>query len=291
MSAAAIAADLGRSLNAIQIRLRQVSCPINGRVPRFGSAPWGPKLYWTRERTLAGLQDFVQKRRGKLPTSDHEYSVLKKGHPEWPTAARVLEYFGTMADAWEAAGAPKGRYDRLWVPWTQEDDDLLLTLAGEMTLALAAKRLNRSAAACKRRLYDLGAGRARDVSGHMSAMQVAKEYGCPLRRVNTLIASGELRARKVTGGHYWRIEPQDAEAVAHLLRLPKQTHRATSPDQGDYDKRHGYRRIGGKRMPTTAAAQQRERRKEQKRREQEALRIAVRKLEERGLIRDFGVAS
>lgn len=257
----AISAVLGRSENAIRLRWgRSVMCPIDGRIPAWGKRCWGTKHYWDREQTLKGLRAFVEATRGRpLPTSDHDYSVLKKGHMDWPTATRVLEYFGTMADAWAAAGAPKSRYHRGWVAWTQEDDDYLLSHAGEQTLKIIAKQLGRTWQACKRRLYDLGAGRARDVSGYLSMMQVAAEYNCPVTRVKRLIAQGELRAWKVQGGHYWRIDPADCERIAEKLRAPKRhSYKSTPPDLGDYERRYGYRRtiVNGRmeRVPVDVAS-------------------------------------
>ncbi len=240
-----IAAALGRSPAAIQVRIpRFVGCPIDGHLPRWGRSPYGADgPYWTRERTLDGLRDFVARNKGRLPSSSDAYNVVKRGHMEWPPSGRVLAYFDSMADAWAAAGASPRRYRRLWIDWTQEEEDLLVDLAGSMTLDLIAKRIGRSAGACKRKLYDLGAGRARDMSGHYSAMQVAELYGCPLARVNSLIRHGLLKARKVTGGHYWRIDPGDIDARAeNILRAPKRTHTTVPPDTGNYERRYGLRR-------------------------------------------------
>lgn len=241
-----VAEELGRSLNAVQIR-RNRHFPTPKPEPGMNHG-WSPGLgriekYWTSERVIAGLRDFASQRPGLLPNSDHDYSAAKKGHLEWPTAASVLALFGTMANAWAGIGAPKVRYTRKWNEWTQEDDDYLLEHAGEQTLKIIGKHLGRSWPSCKRRLYDLGAGRARDASGHMSAMQVAKEYGCPLHRVTALIARGELKAKKVYGGHYWRVDPEDAEAIAEKLRAPKRTYRKRPADIGDYDRRYGLRRV------------------------------------------------
>lgn len=254
----AIAAAVGRSVNAVRIKAsRVIACPLGGNQPTYGKGrTWrGGKRYWTRERTLEGLRAFVATTRGQLPNSDHDYSVLKKGHMEWPPASRVLEYCGSMADAWLAAGAPRSRYTRQWAPWTQEDDDYLLEHAGHETLRIIAARLGRTAGSCKRRLYDLGAGRARDAAGYLSMQQVAAEYNCPLARVKRLVASGELPAHKVKGGHYWRIDPGDCERIAGKLRAPKRTYRRTRPDLGDYERRYGYRRtIVNGRMQRVAVA-------------------------------------
>lgn len=242
-----VAAELGRSLNAVRIRRnRCFPAPKPAMDVNHGWSPGYGRIekYWTEDRIRAALVDFASKHKGPLPTSDHDYSDLKKGHMEWPTATAVLEQFGTMADAWAGIGVPKSRFNRGWVPWTQEDDDYLLDWAGSQTLKIIAKRLGRSWPACKRRLYDLGAGRARDVAGYLSAMQVAKEYNCPLSRVKKLIASGELPAHRVQGGHYWRIDPEDCEKLRAVLSAPKtRSYRTTPPSHGDYDRRYGLRRV------------------------------------------------
>lgn len=240
----AIAEALGRSRHAVQIRLQRFVREAGDPEVNlgFGKGRPGRERFWTEERTVAGLRDFAARMPGPLPTSDHVYNDLKKGHLEWPTASRVLEYFGSMADAWAAAGVKKGRISRRWVTWTQEDDDLLLELAGEVTLKVIARRLGRSWAACKRRLYDLGAGRARDVSGHLSMMQVAKEYGCPLARVEKLVKDGTLPAKRVQGGHYWRILPEDCERLKAVLSAPKRTYKTVPADFGEYDRKYGLRR-------------------------------------------------
>lgn len=290
-----LAVELGRSVDAVRIRRNRFLPPVE-RPNRFGSAPLGNRRWWTRERTLEGLRDFARRNRGQLPTSDHLYSLAKKGHMEWPPATRVLEFFGTMAGAWEAAGASRARYTRGWVAWTQDDDDYLLEHAGEQTLKVIAKHLGRSWAACKRRLYDLGAGRARDVSGHLSAAQVAQEYGCPQGRVIQLIKAGELRASRVRGGHYWRIAPEDLKAVEPKLRAPKRTHRASEPHAGDYRRRNGLRRVrdADGRLREVAANERGARvlrAKRDKKRFAAAMRVAVQLMEDEGLVIDLGVAS
>lgn len=238
-----IAVALGRSLFAVANKARKVSCPIDGNVPGWGRSTYGPKLYWTRERVITGLQSFAHSNPGPLPCGSDEYNQLKVGHSEWPTAQKVLEYFGSMPGGWEAAGVSRRRYHRSWVEWSQDDDDFLLTYAGTRTLKLIARDLNRTWAACKRRLYDLGAGPARDVSGHLSASQVAKEYNTSLHRVTDLIKRGELKATKVRGGHYWRVDPIDAEAIVDKLYAPKKTYKSIPPDVGDYERRYGLRRM------------------------------------------------
>lgn len=243
-----IARKLGRSLMAIAIRrqrdpeCRSVLGLDEPYVPAWGKSPGRGKVYWTRERIIEGLRAYAKDHRGQLPES-HGYTATKKGRPEYPTTEAVLKHFGTFAAAWEAAGAAKSRYRKTWTAWTDEENELLLDLAGRMTLELVAKRLNRTRGACRRQLFTLQAGRARDVPGLLSATEVAEQYGCPLHRVSTLIARGQLPAKRVQGGHYWRIDPAHCERIRHLLTAPKRTHRSSPPDTGNYDAKNGYRRI------------------------------------------------
>lgn len=286
-----LARQLGRSVNAVKIRQRLFfPRPLDPAVNYgWGRGRPGRQAYWTLARVQDGLRDFASKHKGPLPTSDHGYNDLKKGHMEWPTAQRVLALFGTMADAWTAIGQPRSRVSRQWVPWTQEDDDYLLEHAGEQTLKIIGKHLGRSWGACKRRLYDLKAGRARDVSGYLSAAQVAQEYNCPVKRVQDLIARKELRAFKVSGGHYWRIDPADLPAVEAKLRAPKRTQKSRPTDTGAWRKANGIRRI---RFPD-GKVRQVSLSREQATRDQlaKAMRVAVRLMEDEGLVVDLGVAS
>lgn len=294
-----VAEELGRSLNAVRIR-RQRCFPLPKPAPGVNHG-WSPGMgriekYWTPERVEAGLRDFASRHKGQLPNSDHDYSRLKKGHMEWPTAQSVLELYGTMAKAWAGIGAPKSRYTRGWNEWTQEDDDYLLEHAGEQTLKIIAKHLGRSWSACKRRLYDLGAGPARNVSGHLSAQQVAAEYRCPVGRVTKLIQSGELRAFRVRGGHYWRIDLEDLPAVEAKLKAPRRTHRRAELDLGDYRKRKGLvRRLGPdgrtRDVPVTRKGELVQQAKRDRKRLEAGLRVAVQMMADEGLIVDLGEAS
>lgn len=243
-----IAHRLGRSRVAVLIRQqRDRECrTVRGLdepyVPAWGRSPGRGRLYWTRERIVEGLRAFARAHRGPLPES-HEYSRAKKGHPEYPTTDNVLKHFGTFAAAWEAAGASKSRIRRTWTPWTDDDNELLLDLAGRMTMALVAKRLRRTPGACRRQLYEMQAGRARDVPGYLSASEVAEQYGCPWGRVIRLIERGTLPAKRVQGGHYWRIDPADCERIRPLLTAPKRTHKSAPPVTDNYDRDYGYRRV------------------------------------------------
>lgn len=295
----AVAEELGQSLNAVRIRRQRqfplpkpAACVNHGWSPGLGRIP----RFWTEERVDAGLRDFADRNPGQLPNSDHEYSRLKRGHMEWPTAQSVLEIHASMANAWAAISAPKRRYTRGWNPWTQEEDDYLIEHAGEQTLKIIAKHLGRSWSACKRRLYDLGAGRARDVAGYLSAQQVATEYRCPVSRVTKLIQTGELRAFRVRGGHYWRIDLEDLPPVEAKLKAPRRTHRRSELDVGDYRKRKGLmRRVGAdgrmRDVPVTRKGELVQLAKRDRARLAAGMRVAVRMMEEEGLIVDLGEAS
>lgn len=187
-------------------------------VTRFGCSPFGRRRYWTRERMLVALKDFMTRHRGPLPAK-RRYDRKKRGHPEWPPADRVLEEFGSFAAAWEAVGS-EDRVCYSHLPWTEDQDDELLEHAGLMTLEQLGRRLGRTAQACSDRLQVLGTPRALDISGYLTLSQVAREYGCPESRVRKLIASGQLAAFRVRGGHHWRIDPDDAEAARELLTAP-----------------------------------------------------------------------
>lgn len=297
---AAIAERLGRSVNAVKIRRqrrfpRQFDPDVNYGFGHGRPAGEAGRTFWTEQRVLAGLRDFMASNPGRLPNSDHEYSRLKKGHMEWPTAEKVLHFWGTMANAWAAAGAPKSRYTRKWNEWTQAEDDYLLEHAGEQTLKVIARAMGRTWGACERRLYDLGAGPARNVSGYMSILQVAAHYNCPITRVQRLVKSGGLPARRVTGGTYWRIAPEDCERIKDKLTAPKRTHSTTPPASIEHRKRLGYRRtvtVEGRvvTVPVTREAQRRDVAKIERRRMEKALRLAVQRLEEQGAVVDLGVA-
>ncbi len=190
-------------------------------VTRFGCSPLGRNRYWTRERMLVALKDFMTRHRGPLPAK-RRYDRKKRGRCEWPPSSRVLEEFCSFAAAWEAAGS-EDRVHYSHLEWTAEHDDELLEHAGLMTLGLLARRLGRTAQACSDRLQTLDAPRALDVAGYLTARQVAREYGCPESRVGRLIREERLPAFRVRGGHHWRIATEDCEAVRELLTAPRRT--------------------------------------------------------------------
>jgi hypothetical protein len=245
-----IAASLGRSEDAVRIRARIVGREFLPAYPlapaqamdRWGRGrPPGGVRYWTRDRCLEALRAYAARSRGRLPVH-LTYEHVKSGNPDLPPSHRLYEYFGSIARSWLVA-LPRRSWRRVPMlrdAWTQEEDDLLLELAGTVKLADIASRLHRSYGACRRRLYDRGIS-ARDNQGYLSAQQVAEAYGCGVHRVYQLIERGVLRATLRHGNRY-EIDPDDAAAVAGELRAPKRTHTSTPPAVGEYRKRYGIRR-------------------------------------------------
>lgn len=210
----------------------------------------GPERFWTRERVIAGLVFASFEIEGQLPNSDRPYLVMKKGRYDWPPVTRIYEYFGTMSDAWEAAGLEKSRISRDYHQWMPDDEEYLMEHAGEKTLKQIGKHLRRSWSACKRRLYDLHL-KARDNQGFFTAAEVSKEYNCSYDRVRRLIISGEIPCRYDPPRNRYQIHPDALTAdVIKRLQAPRITHKTEPLDKGDYEKRHRLqrRRINGKVM-------------------------------------------
>jgi hypothetical protein len=198
--------------------------------------------YWTRELTLQRLFYASRIIRGRLPCCDREYNRLKKDRLDWPPAARVLGYFGSMARAWLAAGVDKKRVTLGNNDWSPEEDEYLQDRAGAATLDEIGVYLRRTAAACKRRLYSMGIT-ARDNQGYLSASQLAREYNCSCHRIRLLLADGLILGTYDPVRHRWQVDPLDITPQAEaLLRAPKRTHKDSPTDLGDYYQRYGLRR-------------------------------------------------
>ena len=208
----------------------------------------GHNRFWTRERVLTGLQLAGVGIVGPLPCSDSSYNEIKMGHLDWPTTHRILEYFGSMARAWLAAGFPKARVSLRNIDWLPEEIAYLKERAGDKTLKQIADYLRRSRGAVKRHLYDLDI-KARDNQGYLSAAQVAQYFNCPYHRVRAALLSHEIPGRIDKVRNRWRVDliKLSAENKA-MLTAPKKTYTSTPPDLGDYEKRYGIKRtsINGK---------------------------------------------
>ena len=208
----------------------------------------GHHRLWTRENVLAGLVRAAGVIKGPLPCCDFDYKQLKKGRLDWPTSHRVLEYFGSMARAWIAAGVEISRVSLSNINWTPEEETYLETYAGITFLENIGKHLRRSGPACKRRLYSMGTT-ARENQGLLSAAELAQEFDCSCHRIRRLLIAGTIKGKYDRPRNRWQVNMEDiTPQIESLLRAPKQTHKTWPTDKGDYYQRYGIRRhlINGK---------------------------------------------
>lgn len=201
------------------------------------------KRLWTRENVIAGLQLAAQEISGQLPCCDARYNQLKKGRLNWPTSHRILEYFGSMARGWLAAGCPMSRVSMRNLDWLPKEKEYLLAYAGTKTLEAIAKRLRRSYGAVRKELQSYGL-RARDNEGYLSAAQLAKELPCSCDRLRRFLNAGKIPGAKVDKvRNRWKIDPFSiTPELEAFLTAPRKTHNTWPLDVGDYYARYGITR-------------------------------------------------
>jgi len=188
---------------------------------------------------IAGLVVAAGEIEGPLPCLDASYNRLKKGHLNWPTSKRVLEYFGAMSRAWLAVGEPMDRVSLHNVPWTEEEREFLLNHAGNYTLQRIARRLGRSYGAIRGQLR-IARVASRHNQGFMSAAEIAKEFDTPYHRVRNMLRTGRIQGRYDRRRNRWEVDPVDiTPEVIIILRTPKVTHKTWPTDKGDYYSRYG----------------------------------------------------
>lgn len=208
--------------------------------PCFGFK--GNQRLWTKEKVLEGLARAAHEIRGPLPCCDRDYNLIKKGRLDWPTSHRVLEYFGSMARGWLAAGVPRKRITLRNIDWEPSETGYLLDKAGTLTLEQIARHLRRSYGACKRQLYRFGMT-ARANQGYCSAAELSKLYDCPYHRVRQLLSTGAVRGFFDRKRNQWQVDLGDITGSEEiLLRAPKRTHKNTPTDLGNYYQRYGLMR-------------------------------------------------
>lgn len=221
--------------------------------PGWGNGRPAGGRYWTKARVVAALRKYAADNRGALPVDDHEWSNLKKGRLDLPTAGRILELWHSMARAWLVVGIDKDRVPRLNTRWTNAEITFLLDHAGTLTLDEIASRLNRSYAAVRTKLGAKGYGlKARENAGFLTAAACAKEYSCSVNRIYAMLTDGTLKGTYFEKGHRWHIDPSDAEKVRALLVAPKKTHTTVEVDLGDYRQRYGIRRLSIHKLAVSA---------------------------------------
>ena len=220
-------------------------------MPFANNANWigSHKRFWTREKVIAGLQLAAQQIRGPLPCLDRAYSHVKgTNHLDWPPPHRILEYFGSMARGWLAAGVLRRRVSMRNLDWSQEEVQYLLDHAGEQTIKDIGKHLLRSYGACRKELQKHGV-RARDNEGFVSAQQLAKELPCSCDRLRRFLNAGKIpNATFDMVRNRWKIDPLNIDPdLEAALKAPRKTHNSWPLDVGDYHARYGITRHSGKR--------------------------------------------
>jgi hypothetical protein len=197
---------------------------------------------WTKENVILALQKFANENKGPLPRSDHAYNKLKKGHLDWPTSHRILEYFGTMSRAWLAAGMKSERVSLNYCEWTESEILYLKENTGNLLIREMANALRRSYAAVRRELYELGIT-SRGNQGHFSAALLAKEYGYSYDRLLQFLHTGKIPANFCPKRHRWLINLDDITPEAmESLKKRRITHNTWPIDKGDYYQRHNIHR-------------------------------------------------
>ncbi|MFH0808978.1 MAG: hypothetical protein V2A77_00685 [Pseudomonadota bacterium] len=201
------------------------------------------KRLWTKNHVAEALGRAAAELQGPLPCCDSAYNRLKTGRLDWPTSHRVLEYWGSMARGWLAAGASYDRVTLSNVDWTSDEDEYLLEHAGELTLAKIAKELNRSYQAVRARLSKVHHTTARTNQGHLSAAELAKEYNCSCHRIRAALRSGKLPGKYDRCRNRWQVFLEDlTPEMEAFLRRPKDTYKTSETDVGDYYRRYGIHR-------------------------------------------------
>ncbi len=182
------------------------------------------KRLWTREHVMEQLAQAAKELPGPLPCCDSTYNRLKKGRLDWPTSHRILEYFGSMAHAWLAAGVDKKRVRMHNLTWSEKEKAYLLDHAGIDTLETIASHLRRSRGAVRRHLHEIGIC-ARDNHGFLSAAQLSKECHCPYHRVRTALAAGQIRGHYDPVRNRWNVATYERYGIRRCQCQTKQSSR------------------------------------------------------------------
>lgn len=202
----------------------------------------GKTKVWTKERVDAALRAAAKEIKGPLPSSDRAWGLIKKNRYDLPPAARIYEYYHSMARAWRAIGARPKRINLSFSKWTPEDDLYLLDNAGDATLEAIGKHLGRSYGAVRGRLRWFRIA-SRHNLGYLSAAELAKEYQCPYHRVRAGLTSGVITGTFDSRRNRWVIDLLELSSKAKLfLTKPRGTWKDGAPDCGDYYQRYALRR-------------------------------------------------
>lgn len=153
-----------------------------------------PLQYWTRDEVLNGLKRFYADF-GFCPTykkyvenAAFTEKFGKNGKPKpdgaynkYPGFLSIRKYFGTMRQAWQAAGFDVNNH---WEAWSPLEDWFIIESCGVLPRKEVADYIKRSEAAVKRRLYDLG------------RITANTRWGMSLNRAGSLLGIGASVIRK-----------------------------------------------------------------------------------------------
>ena len=175
--------------------------------------PDSRRMWWTRERVLAGLVAFHHAS-GQAPTTSRNWAGLIQRlgplQPRVPSTYAVLRHFANFRAAWTAAGIQLA--DARWAPWTAEQDRYILTQLGVQPTIAIAEALGRGEAAVRARARKLG-------------LRVGTARGWPLQRaaraarvseyiLRAYIKRGDLPALK--GAKHVYVDPADLRVVREI---------------------------------------------------------------------------
>lgn len=193
-----------------RIRLLKSSMP----TPKHRGAVWSPE----DEKILSeGYQNGWRAKRKAI-------SELLRRHPGW----RSPVIWKRAANLGLVQKTPKGTRHRSRQAWTEDDDHLLLAMAGYKTARFIAKALHRSENAIRYRLAVLGKSSRVYLEGY-ARRTLAQELHLGSRTIQRLIVQGllEVRDPRITGksingayktGHLTR-PPDDQQPTSEELAL------------------------------------------------------------------------
>ena len=181
------------------------------------------RKWWTRERVINGLHRFY-KDFGFTPTSSADYQKYQQFtgkmigrtrsdrgyHQKYPSYSSIANYFGSMRQAWHAAGFD---VDKSYEEWAEIEDWFVVESCGILPRREVARILKRTEAAVKRRLYDLGRITANERWG-MSVNRAATLMNIGGTIINRYILHGILPVFRGNKNIY--LNPADLVLIAEF---------------------------------------------------------------------------
>ena len=175
------------------------------------------RMWWTRERVLAGLRRFYQDHHD-APISTEEWHRITGRHGQrgggsgrrsYPSLYAVLRHFETFRQAWAAAGIDVGRRQE---SWTELEDWYLREGVGLISRQELARDLRRTPDAVHRRLYDLGLHSYERWGWTLHRLERVAQV--PRHRLQTYLDRGDLPYLRGTRCVY--VDPGDLLVVSEI---------------------------------------------------------------------------